>query len=76
VVEAVRWDGSADTANGFVGEQYGVDWEYVPGKTDILIRGFGGYVKERVEVGQYLVKSGWVMYGMPADTFAEYWEPL
>ena len=74
VVEAVQWDGSADTANEFIGEQYGTDWEYLPGKTDIMIRGFGGLC-ERVEVGQYLVKQGRAVYGLPADVFAEHWEP-
>lgn len=28
-VEAIQWDGNADTANEFIGEAYGIDWEYV-----------------------------------------------
>lgn len=27
-IEAVIWDGRPDTANGFIGERYGTDWEY------------------------------------------------
>ena len=28
VIEAVVWDGNSGTANGFIGESYGVDWEF------------------------------------------------
>ena len=28
VIEAVRWDGDANTANSFLGESYGVNWRY------------------------------------------------
>lgn len=28
VIEAVQWDGSAHTANTFVGESFGEDWWY------------------------------------------------
>jgi hypothetical protein len=28
VIEAVQWDGLADTANIFIGESYGKDWWY------------------------------------------------
>lgn len=75
VVEAVRWDGSADTANAFIGECYGVDWEYAVGSSDIYVRGIGG-LTELVEVSHYLVKQGRGVYGMSAEAFAEHWEPL
>lgn len=28
VINAVQWDGSADTANTFIGDGYGTDWRY------------------------------------------------
>ena len=28
VIDAVQWDGKADTANAILGDRYGFDWEY------------------------------------------------
>lgn len=33
------WDGDADKANKIFGENYGIDWEYVPGCLDIKVNG-------------------------------------
>lgn len=56
VIEAVRWDGSSDTANAFIGESYGVDWEYAEiGSEDILIPTLEG--KMRGCVGDWIIKG-------------------
>lgn len=52
VVETVKWDGKADTANEFVGERYGTDWEY-GGKKGLAIVVGGGWT---ADVGDYLVR--------------------
>jgi len=36
-VEAIQWDGLAETANSFLGENYGTDWEYLPQSSDVVI---------------------------------------
>lgn len=33
------WNGDADLANGVFGENYGIDWEYLPGSQSIKLAG-------------------------------------
>lgn len=54
-IEAVRWDGDAGTANDFLGERYGVDWEYAIGGGAIVFRTLTGRV--RLEEGDWIIKS-------------------
>lgn len=60
VIEAVLWDGETGTANQFLGERYGVDWEYtaynsgpVPGT--IIIPTLEG--KMMCEIGDWIIKG-------------------
>jgi hypothetical protein len=56
VIEAVQWDGNSDTANKFIGESYGVDWEYAErGSSDLLIPTLEG--KMRAAVGDWIIKG-------------------
>lgn len=55
VFEAIRWDGTEELANSFIGEDYGIDWRYVSKeKRSIRVaqhpRGVG------CSVGSYLCK--------------------
>ena len=55
VIEAVQWDGLADTANSCIGERYGTDWEYVSRISDLVISS---------EEGKMIVKEGdWIIEG-------------
>ncbi len=68
-VDAVKWDGLAETANSFVGESYEVDWEYVgQGSPNLIL--IHGYNRQLVKVGQYIIKTGSGMtHPVPADIF-------
>lgn len=37
VIDAVQWDGNADTANNFIGDRYGADWEFAVTCISLLI---------------------------------------
>lgn len=54
-VEAVRWDGSAETVNAFAGERYSRDWEYLDGGPAAWFMTNQGWVKARV--GDWLLKG-------------------
>lgn len=55
-IEAVRWDGEAHTANSFLGDRYGTDWEYAgPGEGALLIPTLEG--KMRAEVGDMIIRG-------------------
>ena len=61
VIEAVQWDGLADTANSFIGERYGTDWEYVSRSSDLVIS---------TEEGKMIVKEGdWIIEGVAGGFF-------
>lgn len=36
IINAVKWDGDATTANNFIGESFGSDWNYGPNNTLII----------------------------------------
>jgi hypothetical protein len=76
VVEAVQWDGKADTANRFIGERYGVDWDYA-GQHDsaIIIPTLEG--NHRGEVGDWIIKGvKGEFYPCKPDIFEATYEPL
>lgn len=56
IVEAVQWDGQADTANAFIGESYGTDWLYVLGRGQGSIM-IPGCDHDDIEVGDWIVKD-------------------
>ena len=56
VIEAVQWDGESGTANEFIGEAYGGDWEYAKNiKSAILIRTPKGMML--CQVGDWIIKE-------------------
>ncbi len=55
-VEAVQWDGDSDTANVFIGEDFGEDWQYLDQSTSISIRCSGADYYEAADVGDYILK--------------------
>jgi hypothetical protein len=62
VVEAVVWDGSADLANRFIGERYGVDWWYESSSSPhIIIPAIGG--NHFVSLGDYII------HGIKGDSY-------
>ncbi len=55
--EAIKWDGNADTANKFIGENYGVDWKHVAANDNSIMIPVAN-AKIHLMVGSYLVKEG------------------
>lgn len=56
VIDAVRWDGMPETANAFLGERFGVDWDYAgQGNRAIVIPTLEGDM--RGEVGDWIIKG-------------------
>lgn len=53
VIEAVQWDGAPKTANEFIGERYGTDWEYAKDSEDIVIKTLEGNMT--CHVGDYII---------------------
>ncbi len=78
VVDAVRWDGDATTANRFLGECYTVDWEYVPGTTTAWFprRGYQDDDWCACPVGDWLVRHDDRVWAVEADAFAALYEPI
>jgi hypothetical protein len=76
VVEAVRWDGDPDTANTFIGESYGVDWEYFEKGSDaIRIPTLEG--DHRGEVGDWIIRGvKGEFYPCKPDIFEATYEPV
>lgn len=75
VIDAILWDGSAETANLFLGERYTQDWEYASkGEQAILIPTLDG--KMRGEVGDYIIKGiKGEFYPCKPDIFEASYEP-
>lgn len=75
VIEAVRWDGEAHTANAFLGDRYGEDWEYAAqGDSALLIPTLKG--KMRADVGDMLIRGvKGEFYPCKYDIFAATYEP-
>lgn len=56
VIEAVQWDGISTTANSFIGEAFGVDWDYESKESSaIIIPTLEGRMKG--EVGDWIIKG-------------------
>lgn len=54
MVEAVCWDGDPEAANAFVGERYGIDWQFAdPSGPEIAI----GKSNRLVYEGDWIVKT-------------------
>lgn len=56
VIEAVQWDGDSETANQFLGEDYGVDWEYAAqGDSALVIPTLEG--RMRANPGDWIIRG-------------------
>jgi hypothetical protein len=75
VIEAVRWDGDCDTANRFLGERYGIDWEYAArGDSALVIPTLEG--RMRAEVGDWIIRGvKGEFYPCKPDIFEQTYEP-
>lgn len=72
---AVRWDGCAHTANAFVGDRYGIDWEYcAQDSTQLLLPIMQGSVYAKV--GDWLVRRGTKVWVVEAEDFDELYEAV
>lgn len=77
IIEAVKWDGDSGTANSFIGEAYGVDWEYSPDAPtfSILILTLEG--KMLCNVGDWIIKGvKGEFYPCKPDIFEATYEPV
>ncbi len=53
-VEAIQWDGNSHTANKFLGDSYGTDWEYASSTSlDIVI--------PRAEARKTCAEGDWIV---------------
>lgn len=75
VIEAVRWSGSADIANAFIGDRFAVDWEYDIGfDRAIIIPTLEG--RMRCEVGDWIIRGiRGEFYPCKHDIFERSYEP-
>jgi hypothetical protein len=77
VIDAVQWDGRADTANTFLGERFGIDWEYAGALTEglaLMIPTLEG--RMRCDVGDWIIRGiKGEFYPCKADIFALTYEP-
>ncbi len=73
-VEAVQWDGRAQTANAFLGDRFGVDWEYGDEKTEIRVPFAGAWVSGFA--GDWLMKAGELVWVVESAMFAELYEAI
>jgi hypothetical protein len=75
VIEAIQWDGNAATANRFLGEAYGTDWEYAVHSNNILIPTLEGLMLGNV--GDWIIKGiKGEFYPCKPDIFAATYEPV
>lgn len=62
VIEAVQWDGLASTANDFIGDGYGTDWEYESQPS-------GNIIIPTLE-GNHLCRVGdWIIKGVKGEFY-------
>ena len=75
VIEAVLWDGNSGTANTFIGESFGVDWEYESAaSSNIAIPTLEGRMIGKV--GDYIIKGvKGEFYPCKPDIFEDTYEP-
>ena len=64
-VNAIQWDGNASTANAFIGEDYGKDWEFAGKSTDILIPSREGLM--------FCLVGDWLVEGYSEEHGKHYW---
>ncbi|KKK84672.1 hypothetical protein LCGC14_2780980 [marine sediment metagenome] len=76
VIEAVQWDGESGTANEFIGEAYGGDWEYATAANSaILIHALDG--KTLCQVEDWIIKEGNGIFSLcKPDIFEATYEPV
>ena len=82
VIEAVKWDGDASTANDFIGERYGVnldkpgwDWTYAEDSGALIIPTLEG--NHRANIGDWIIKGvKGEFYPCKPDIFEETYEPV
>lgn len=75
---AVKWDGLAETANTFLGERYGIDWEYERvGSSAILLPTVDHGRKIRADVGHWIVKgpNEWLDSILAEDVMWDHFTP-
>jgi hypothetical protein len=61
VIDAVQWDGLADTANNFLGDGYGTDWEYA---------GIGAAIRIPTLEGTMVGSVGdWIIKGVKGEFY-------
>ena len=76
VIEAVQWDGESGTANAFIGEAYGTDWQYATAaNSEIFIPSPDG--KGLYQIGDWIIKEGNGLFSrcLPG-LFEETYEPV
>lgn len=75
VIDAVRWDGKPETANGFVGEDFGESWRYADEASGaMIIPTLEGDM--RCEVGDWIIKGiKGEFYPCKPDIFEATYEP-
>ena len=74
VVEAIQWDGLAETANSFLGENYAFDWEYAPQSSAVVIPTVKG--KMRVQIGDWIIRGvKGDFYSCKPEVFEANYEP-
>ena len=59
-VDNIQWDGNAATAKSFIGERYGVDWEYQGNGPAIVIPPSGVVARP----GDWITKDGYGEFGV------------
>ena len=75
VIEAVQWDGESGTANEFIGEVYGGDWEYA-NAANLAIFIFTLEGKMLCQVGDWIIKGiKGECYVCKPDIFEATYEP-
>jgi hypothetical protein len=71
-VDAVLWDGDASTANQFLGDRYGNDWQYTSDGYGIEVPTPIGMMAG--EIGTWIVKRADGVYLYDEGTFMETYE--
>jgi hypothetical protein len=75
VIEAVKWNGDAELANSFIGEDFGKDWQYENANSqNLVIPTLEGEML--CKVGDYIIKgvSG-EFYPVKPEIFEKTYEP-
>lgn len=74
VIEAILWNGNADEANTFIGENFGTDWKYENGSQKIIIPTLEGEMLGNI--GDWIIKGvNGEFYPCKPDIFKKTYEP-